>query len=198
MEREGEKKGIVFQILCPIWMPVWTSYTVVSTAFCCFFPQLWLQALPFFACFWLGLGKHEGYWQPLRGDRDSLCPGGSVPRKGQSAAVPPLRQRAGEGNDGDGARTDGPGGARGWEPPRRHRVGVSGQESSGSPGAAPSPPRAGLRAQLRRGRCRGGDGGGSSPSARPAGTKRERGRPGPHSPQRAGLWAGPGPAERGM
>lgn len=125
VKREGGRgrKGAVFQNLCPIWVSVWTSYRVLSTAFCCFLPQLWLQALPFFTCIWLGLCKHEGYWQPLWGDGDSLCPGGFVPRKGQSAAVPPTQQpagsglSAGEGDDGDGARTVLEAG-RGWKPPQ--------------------------------------------------------------------------------
>lgn len=61
----------------------------------------------------------------------------------------------------------------------------------------PPPPRAGLR---RSGRSCGGGGAGEGTAAGPApvpappAQNGRRGRPGPHSPQRAGLRAGPGGA----
>lgn len=106
MERRG-KKEVVFQILCLVRVSVWTSYRVVSMASWLLCPSAVAPGSPFLFLCPVETGQTRRPLAASVGDGAPLCPGG----RGQSAAVPPILQRAesglsaGEGNDGDAART---------------------------------------------------------------------------------------------
>lgn len=179
------------------------EYRAVSTASRCFLPQLWLQALPSFTCVRSALGKHEGCWQPLWGPRCALE--GLCPAKGRVQRCPRSR-RAGQGNDGDGARTA-LGAARGWKPPQERRAGQRSIPGLGSaaPGAAAAgagPGRGRRRARPlcppRQHKTGGGGGRGRTPRSGPGCGPGRAGRRGGCSAQHRGQRRGrprpsPGP-----